>query len=141
MLRKFLLIILFLPVFAFADGSKGEKLLNHLWKDMKEGNVRSIKKYTSPEFQSVHYDGARDRSEELQLIANLHLQSYSLTSIKITEERNVLIITYLAQVQEMINGQPVASTSPRLSAFEKVKGKWKWIAHASLSTPSLRAAE
>ena len=141
MVKKFLFLILFLPVFVFADGSKGEKLLDRLWKDMKEGNVKAIKKYTSFDFQSVHYDGARDRHGELQLIANLHLQAYSLTSIKVTEEKNVLIITYLAQVQEMINGQPVTSTSPRLSAFEKVKGKWKWIAHASLGAPTVKAAK
>lgn len=136
MLRKFLFIFLFIPLFAFADSSKGEHLLNRLWKDMKEGNVKAIKKYTTQKFQSVHFDGARDRSGELNLIANLHLQSYVLSNIKVTEEHNVIIITYLAQVQELINGAPVSTTAPRLTIFQKIKGDWKWISHASLVIPT-----
>jgi hypothetical protein len=135
MLKKFLFVLLFLPIFAFADCSKGEKLLNHLWKDMKEGNVKAIKKYTSPKFQSVHWFGAEDRCGELKLIANLNIQSYALTDVKIKEEHNVIIITYFATVQETVGGGPVSIKAPRLTIFEKVDGKWKWIAHASLVTP------
>jgi hypothetical protein len=135
MLKKLLFIFLFLPLFAFADTSKGEKLLNRLWKDMKEGNVKAIKKYTSPKFQAVHYDGARNRCQELQLIANLHMQFYSLSDIKITKEHNVYIISYFAEVDELINGQPVSRTTPRLTIFEKVDDHWKWVAHASLVQP------
>lgn len=137
MLKKLLFVLVAIPVFAFADSSTGEKLLNRLWKDFKEGNVKKIKEYTSAKFQSVHYDGARDRKGELQLIANLHLQSYTLTDKKFTREHNVLIITYTANVVEMINNQPVSKQAPRMSIFEKIDGKWKWIAHASLVVPQV----
>lgn len=138
MLKKILFAFLFLPIFAFADGSRGEKLLNHLWNDMKEGNVEKIKKYTSEDFQSVHFDGARDREQELVLIANLHMQAYSLTNVKITKERNLLIISYYAEVQTSINKTPYLefSPTPRLTIFEKINGKWKWVAHANLALPT-----
>jgi hypothetical protein len=136
MVRNFLFILLFLPALIFADSSKeGGKLLNRVWRDMKEGRVDAIKKYTSPKFQSVHYDGARNRSQELNLIAQLNMTSYSLTHVKVTEEHNVLIISYFAQVTETINDIVVTSNTPRLTVFEKVHDKWKWVGHASLTIP------
>jgi hypothetical protein len=139
MLKTVVFFLMFLPALIFAENSaehsKGEKLLNRFWKDMKEGHVKAIKKYTSPQFQSEHWNGACNRAQELNLIANLNLTSYSLSSVKITEEHNVLIISYLAEVNETINNQVINSTSPRLTIFEKVHDKWKLVAHANLGHP------
>jgi hypothetical protein len=135
MLKNVFFVLMFLPVLIFADTSKGEKLLNRFWRDMKEGRVEAIKKYTSPKFQSVHYDGARTKAQELNLIANLHMTSYALTQVKITKEHNVFIISYFAQVTETINGLPITSNTPRLTIFKDIHDSWKLVAHANLSVP------
>lgn len=137
MLKNFLFVLMFLPALVFADSSKGEKLLNRFWSDMKAGKVEKIKGYTSEKFQSVHYDGARNRHQELDLIANLHLTSYILSQIKITQpENDTYTITYFAQVTETIGGQPVTSNTPRMTTFQKIHDNWKLISHANLAVPS-----
>lgn len=135
MLKKFFFFVLFLPIFAFADAPKEQRLLNRLWNDMKEGHVKAIKKYTCEDFQSLHFDGARNRCQELYLISNLHMQSYSLTNVVVTKGHNLLIFSYIATVQELIGGQPIVGSAPRLTIFEKVDGKWKWVSHASVAVP------
>ena len=133
MLKKLLLVLLVLPALSFAgENAKGYMLLNRLWKDMQAGNIKTIKNYTSEKFQSVHQDGARNRAQELKLIANLHLTAYQLTDVKITKDHNVFIISYVANATETINNVPITATSPRLTVFEKHEGKWKWVANANL---------
>ena len=135
MLKNILFILLFVPAVIFAKSTTGEKLLNRLWSDMKNGNVECIKKYTSPKFQSVHYDGARTRCQELTLIANLHMTSYVLSEVKITKTEDLLIISYFANVTETINSVPSTTNTPRLTVFQKIHDKWKWVGHASLNVP------
>ena len=119
----------------FADCSKGEKLLRRFWNDMRDRKVECIKKYTSSKFQSVHYDGARNKKEELLLISKLNFSVYNLSEIKITKERNVYIMTYFVQVSETINDILFTAKTPRMTIFEKINGKWKLVAHANLNVP------
>ncbi|MCD6318372.1 hypothetical protein J7M02_04835, partial [Candidatus Aerophobetes bacterium] len=71
--------VIMLAFFCFSRGvfagemGLGETLVRQLWEDMKEGNITRIEDYIAPGFQSVHWDGSRDRNEEIQLIKNLDL--------------------------------------------------------------------
>ena len=113
--------------------SKGEELLNQLWTDLKASDVDAIEKYISPEYQSVHEDGARNREEELELVKNLKLGDYTLTDIKITENDSMIVVTYFVSVEETIAGKKLSSTpAARLSAWQKTDEGWMWIIHANL---------
>jgi hypothetical protein len=132
MLRKLFFIALALPALAFCSSSKENRLLYRLWNDFKTANLYDLGKFTSKEFQSVHTDGASNKTQELQLIAGLNMTDYTLSEIKHTKTHNVIIFTYKATTTETINGNQITSTSERMSVFQKHGDSWHWIAHASL---------
>lgn len=141
MLKKILLIGLFFPLLAFAGVLRhescehrvevlGKKVLFHLWKDLKASNAKAISKYMSPQFQGVTPNEARNKCQQLAFIKSRRIPSYVLSQIKVTETKGILIITYIAKVQEIINNTSVFSTARRLTVFKKIDGKWMWIAQA-----------
>lgn len=118
---------------AVSEIDQGEKLVRQLWADMKERDVEAIEKYIAPGFQSVHQDGARDREQELELIANLNLGQYTLSDFSSTQTGPAVIIIYFVSVEETIEGQRLSSTpAARLSAFLETDNGWQWIVHANL---------
>jgi hypothetical protein len=131
MIRSMLFVLALVPTLIFSESSYGEKLLNRLWKDIQTNNVKAIKKYTSTRFQSIHFDGARNREQELELIQTLHIGNYALKNIQITRTGNVFIITYFVEI--LRDNCPFIT--PRLTVFKKIKGHWKWIAHANIPVP------
>jgi hypothetical protein len=100
---------------------------------MKNVKTKKIEHYTSYKFQAIHETGAADRTQEMDIIKNLHMTDYSLRDIKATMTHNVIVVTYWAKVTRIINGSSRTTDSPRLSSFVKIDGKWKWVAHANLS--------
>ena len=132
MLKKLFFLVLALPTMAFCSSTKENKLLYRLWNDFKTANIYDLNKFTSRAFQSVHTDGALNKSQELVLVAGLNMTSYTLSQIKRTKAHNVIIFTYLAATTETINGTPITATMERISVFEKHGGSWYWVAHANL---------
>ncbi len=114
--------------------SPGEKLVRALWAGMKAGNVEVIEKMTAPGFQSIHEDGSRSRTEELQLIKGAKFGGYTLSNLKVTQNGPVITVTYFVSVEETIKGKRLPATKPaaRLSAWLKTDSGWKWIIHANL---------
>jgi hypothetical protein len=133
MLKKLFFVALALPVFAFCSSSKENRLLYRLWNDFKTANLYDLNNFASRSLQSVHSDGARNKTQELQLIAGLHMTGYTLTEIKRTKTHRVLIFTYIATTTETINDATITSTSERMSVFQRIGKRWFWIAHASLA--------
>jgi hypothetical protein len=135
MLKKLLFVALAFPVLAFCSSSKENRLLYRLWNDMQTSSMHDLGKFTSKHFQSAHYDGARNKAQELQLIANLHMTEFALSDIRHTRTHDTVIFTYVATTTETINDQPITASAERLSVFQKHDGKWFWIAHANLVAP------
>jgi hypothetical protein len=138
MIRYLLFVFALIPSLIFAESDQGEKLLNRLWKDLRTRNVKSIKTYTSREFQSEHYDGARNRHQELQYITTLNIGSYVISDLKITRAGNVYVMTYNVLIEPEVAGgakQFDMQATPRLTIFKKINGHWKWLAHANLTAP------
>ncbi|MCK4666040.1 nuclear transport factor 2 family protein, partial [Candidatus Dependentiae bacterium] len=108
-------------------------IVKQLWVDLKACDVEAIAKYTSPDYQSVHQDGSRNREEELELVKNLKLGDYTLTKFVVTENDSMIIVTYFVSVEETIEGKRLSSTpAARLSAWQKTDEGWMWIIHANL---------
>ncbi len=118
---------------ARAGGVSGEKLVRDLWATMKAGDWQKLEKITSPAFQSVHSDGARDRAAELKLIRGLKLGDYTLSHFKTTRQGPVLVVTYQVVVSETIDGKRLKRRpAPRMTIFYQTKQGWQWLAHANL---------
>ena len=132
MLKKMFFLVLAFPTLAFCSSTKDNKLLYRLWNDFKTANIYDLNKFTSREFQSVHTDGALNKSQELTLVAGLNMTNYTLSQITRTKTHNVIVFTYQATTTETINGTPITSTTERISVFEKHGNSWYWIAHANL---------
>ena len=132
MLKKLFFVALALPALAFCS-PKENRVLYRLWNDFKTTNMNDLNTFTSNEFQSAHSDGARNKTEELDLVAHLNITDYTLTNIKRTQTHGLLIFTYVSTTTETINNVSITSTSERMSVFQKHGKKWVWVAHASLA--------
>lgn len=116
-----------------AEVSLGEKLETQMWEDMKYHNFTAVESNIAEKFQSVHSFGALTRDEEIKLIKDLYLGSYNISDVKVTENENTLVVTYMIAVQEKIQNVTLsAKPAPRMSVWQKINGKWQWIAHANL---------
>ena len=112
---------------------EGEKIERQFWEDMKSFNLKALESKIAPEFQSIHSDGPRNKSGELELIKNLKLSKFSLTDFKITQQDNILIITYSVSAPEVIDEHHLSRTpTPRMSIWKKNHDHWQIIAHANL---------
>ncbi len=117
------------------EESSGPGLVKQLWDDMKNADVEAISKYISPQFQSIHEDGPRNRDEQLELIENLDLGEYILEGFFTTENDNIIVVSYFVTVEETLEGKRLPGRkSARLSAWQKTENGCKWIIHANLRT-------
>ena len=115
--------------------SIGEKLVKELFAAMKEKNWDKLENMMHPAFQSVHHDGARNQSQEIQLLKGLNLGNYFLSKFNITMSEAILVVSYVVSAEELIGGKPtLPKSSCRLSVFHKTNEGWKWVAHVSFVT-------
>jgi hypothetical protein len=129
----FLLYLSFLPAFLFAnDYELGQKLVNKLWRDYKNNNVHSMSHYISPAFQETipALQIRRNAKQELASVKQLHIYSFALKSLRVKRQGSNLITTYFRQLDTIVNNQHVILPfAIRLTVWQKIDGKWMWIAH------------
>lgn len=117
----------------FAEPSLGEKLETQMWEDMKHQNWTAVEDKIATKFQSIHTFGALTRQGEIDLIKDLYLGTYDISNVLVTENGDTLVVTYLISVKEKIEDKVLsAKPAPRMSVWQKINGKWQWIAHANL---------
>ena len=115
--------------------SIGEQLVKEVFAAIKERNWDKLENMIHPAFQSVHYDGARNQSQEMQLLKGLHLGDYTLSKFRITMSEAILVVSYVVTAEELIDEKPILpKSSCRLSVFHKTNEGWKWVAHVSFVT-------
>jgi hypothetical protein len=84
-------------------------------------------------FQSAHQHGAHNRDQEIALIKGVNLGEYTLSDFKVTQTGPAVIVTYLASVEETIEGKRLGSQpAARLDVFLETDRGWQWITHANL---------
>ena len=142
MIKRLLLIFLLLPIVAFADTPRGEKLLERLWKDMQEGQVKKIARYTSDEFQGAWHHGFTTKKQMLHFLKHYKISNYRLSDVQTTQGKNIITVTYRAWVsatfEENTPKLPEEGfRSWRLAVWKKVGDKWKWVADAKIEEPPL----
>ena len=154
MLKKILYILVLLPIFAFAHDTlrskgrdemvwnhismKGTTLLKHYWEDRATGNAVHANTYMDSHFQSIYYFGALDKSGELNVIQNLNLRDYNLYRMVETRHGALMILTYIAIVDETLNGQEIHQSSPCMTIWKHIDGRWKLMSHSELTNHDIQ---
>lgn len=98
-----------------------------------------LEQFLAPCDQSVRFNGASDRSANLEAIKKLNLKAPTITEIHGTRVGDVLIVASMMIADEVVAGQRLP-TDPRgrLGAFAVIDGSWKLLAWANLNSPSPR---
>ncbi|MDP9268501.1 MAG: nuclear transport factor 2 family protein [Acidobacteriota bacterium] len=118
-----------------SGAATAEKLERQMFDWMVAKDWASLGAHIAPHFQSLHSDGARDRAGELELIKNLHMtKAPTFTDFKVTRSGDLLIITYRAASDEVIDGKSQAGkANPHMSVWQKTSAGWVWISHANIN--------
>ena len=112
----------------------GEKMEKQMWEDIKAKNWDVVESKIAEGFQSVHPDGARDRTSEISLLKNLNVGRVEFNDFKSTMSDDNIVVTYLISVQETIDLEQLPTKpTPRLSVWKKGARDWQWICHANLN--------
>lgn len=137
-LLKFGLVICFLAAssaWANTDTKAAQGVIENWFKAMKEDNQTQAAEYLAPGFVSIHTDGiVRNKSEEMDLIKNLHMKDYQLTAFKFSNNnKDIIVVTFKDAGNEKIDNKPIADKAAgRMAVLQKDKGKWMIIAYANL---------
>lgn len=115
------------------DPELGKNLVNQLWEAILAEDTTSLDAFMAEDFQSVHEDGAIGKAAELALISGLSIDTYTISELKVSQDENVIIATYMVSVEETIEGERLSKDpAARMSVFVKEEGEWKFMAHANL---------
>jgi hypothetical protein len=117
-----------------ATANDGEKMEKQMWDDIRAENWTAVESKIADGFQSVHPDGARDRTNEISLIKNLNVGQVEFNDFRSTVNGENIVVTYLISVQETIDLERLPTKpAPRLSVWKKGAEGWQWICHANLN--------
>ena len=114
----------------------GEKLVRDLWATSATKQWTQQAGMISPAFQSVYPSGARNKAQEMTSLDEVTFTKFELSGFRTTQQGPVVVVTYLAKVEEMKGALRVdGKTSPRMSVFIHTDKGWQWLAHASIPAP------
>lgn len=95
MIKRFLILCLFFPLFAFAGIPLGEKLTKQLWKDINAGKIDKIMSYTSKNFQAIDGGVVYTQPQLPDLLSNYELIDAEIVDMVITKGKNVIVVVSL----------------------------------------------
>jgi len=104
------------------------------WADaLFSGDPQKIAKVLAPEYQILRSDGTGyDRDSYLRSLPKQRARS-TFKDIKATGNDELLVVRYMIETDQTINGQSVEPISPRLSVFRKDGSQWLMVAHANFA--------
>ncbi len=143
-MKSAVLLLVAITVFLSADAvavkretsldKEGEKLVKKSWVAMDHATPEDLKLFIDDAFQSVHMDGARTKSAQIDLIMGLGIREYKISNVSATRTGDVMVVTYKAETEETLDGKRIPSRPvPRMSVFINTPDGWKWLAHANLN--------
>ena len=104
------------------------------WADaLFSGDPAQVEKVLAPEYQILRSDGSSyDKVAYLKALPQQKVRS-KFSAINATAGGDIMVIRYLIETDQVLNGQAVQGVSPRLSVFRKIDGKWLISAHANFA--------
>ena len=114
--------------------SSGEALYREFVAAVAAQDFAAVDAILAADFQSVHTDGQRDKSGEMEMLKAVDLGDYSLTDFTETRAGDTLVATHWLSVEETIDGSRLSTKpAPRLTVWRNGPGGWPIIAIASLN--------
>jgi hypothetical protein len=98
------------------------------WTAVVNHDSRKLSKLLADEFLGISLAGVITRDEELVLLNDSHLPSYTLTNVYATRKHDVVVLTYL-----FTNPDPVTSgliDGYNISTWVKSDHHWKLVSHS-----------
>ena len=96
----------------------------------------ALEAFLAPEFQIVRANGDL-LGREAYLEAPADVEDFTIGDVVATRGGDVIVVTYLIETTETIDGVEQATTAPRLSVFRLVDGVWQLSAHANFGAISV----
>ncbi len=102
------------------------------WADaLFSGDPAQVEKVLAPEYQIQRFDGTGfDKAAYLKVLPQQKKRSV-FSKIAPTAGGDIMVIRYLIDTDQVINGQVVQGVSPRLSVFRKIDDAWLLSAHVT----------
>src|SRR5215472_16445704 len=114
--------------------SEGERLERQMATDIRAKNWKAVESRIAEGFQSVHADGVRNRTEEIDLLKKMNMGEFTLSNFKSTNIGDNMVVTFTMTVTETIDSKRLpAKPEYRLSVWKKGVSGWQWICHANLT--------
>ena len=97
------------------------------------GDPAAVDKVVAPEFQILRSDGTGYNKAGYLAALPKQKSKAKASDIIATGHGDMIVMRYLLEAEQTINGKPVEVISPRLSVFRKGDGRWLISAHANLA--------
>ena len=104
------------------------------WIDaVAAGDPAAVERFLAPEYQILRSDGiGYDKAAYLAALPK-HQVRPTVSDVKATGDGSSMVVRYAVAVDEIINGQHVQGTAPRLTALRKSGDRWLLVAHANFA--------
>lgn len=115
----------------------GERLVNRYLSRLQHHDVQGLKEFLSPAFQLQRADGSRVTKSEY--LSNLPtLTGYTISNLRQTKAKNVLVATYQLAADLVVNGVPIQpGYEPRIATFVDGKKRWQLVSYANFASPQI----
>ncbi len=97
---------------------------------------KAVAPLLAPEYQIMRSNGVGyDRAGYINRGAGTvrARPNYALDDLVVTTGGDVMVVRYILQIDETIDGKSITRRAPRLTAFRKIDGAWKISAHANFA--------
>ena len=109
------------------------QLVNRFFTLVEKRDVNGLNQFLSPAFQIERADGSGGTKAQY-LSALPTITSFSVSNVVATQTGSVMVVTYLATIQGVVNGKtPTPGAAPRLSVFVRQGSAWRLVAHANFN--------
>lgn len=98
-----------------------------------------LEAFLADEFQVVRANGDRvAKADYLQNAPTVH--EFTISDVITTQDRDILVVSYMLSTTETIDGVEQTSVAPRLSVFHWDAGAWELAAHSNFGAISVTQA-
>ena len=97
------------------------------------GDPVRIDAVLAPEFQVLRADGKS--YDKAAYLANLPQYKFRprTRDLKVTSHEDLLVVNYLVETEQTVDGQSFAPLAPRLTVFHKEGAVWQVVSHANFA--------
>jgi hypothetical protein len=104
------------------------------WADaLYSGDPAAIGKVLAPEYQILRSDGTGYNKAEYMNVLPKQAMRSRFSGIVATGNDGLMVLRYVIETDQTINGQVVQAVSPRLSVFRREGEGWLLVAHANFA--------